>query len=334
MSWLGNEDEELDFDESRIRVRANPKGSKPRTKNRPKHEDAQIGMVVQVDLGRYLVSLNGQIIIATLAKELRKTGVVVGDLVALAGDTSGQDGALALIVRMEPRTTILRRSADDSDQVERAIVANASQMLIVAALTNPEPRTRLIDRYLAAAYEAGLEPALVITKVDLGDASALVEHFSALSIPIILSRKDKPALSELQEFLAGEITVLVGASGVGKSTLVNALVPDAGRSTGVVNEVTGRGRHTSSSARALQLEDGSWIIDTPGVRSFGLGHVSLAALLRSFEDLWEIVKLCPRDCSHLVDSPDCALDEAKENNPVIQSRVDSLRRLMNSIGSE
>jgi ribosome biogenesis GTPase len=292
-------------------------------------------MVVQVDLGRYLVSLDdGQIINATLGKELRKSGVVVGDRVALAGDFSGGEGSLALIVRIEERTSLLRRSADDSDQVERVLVANATQMLIVAAITNPEPRTRLIDRYLAAAFDAGLEPAIVITKVDLEDPSKLVEHFAALSVPVILNRKDNPSLAELNAFLDGELTVVVGASGVGKSTLVNALVPDAGRSTGVVNTVTGRGRHTSSSVRALQINTNSWIIDTPGVRSFGLGHISINSLLRSFEDLWEIVKTCPRDCSHLADSPDCSLDIAKENNPVVAARVDSLRRLMNSLGGE
>lgn len=336
MSWLYEpESDGHDLDETDVRVRPNPKGNKPRTKTRPTHSDAPIGMVVQVDLGRYLVSLDdGQIINATLGKELRKTGVVVGDRVALAGDFSGSEGALALIVRIEERTSLLRRSADDSDQVERVLVANATQMLIVAAIANPEPRTRLIDRYLAAAFDAGLEPAIVITKVDLEDPSKLVEHFAALSVPVILNRKDNPSLDELNAFLSGELTVVVGASGVGKSTMVNALVPDAGRSTGVVNTVTGRGRHTSSSVRALQIDPTSWIIDTPGVRSFGLGHISINSLLRSFEDLWEIVKTCPRDCSHLSDSPDCSLDLAKENNPVVAARVDSLRRLMNSLGGE
>jgi ribosome biogenesis GTPase len=335
LSWLYEpENEDHDLDESDVRVRANPRGSKPRTKTRPTHSDAPMGMVIQVDLGRYLVSLNNQIITATLAKELRKSGAVVGDIVALSGDTTGQEGALALIVRVEPRNSVLRRSADDSDQVERVIVANATQLLIVAAVTNPEPRTRLIDRYLAAGFDAGLSPAIVLTKTDLADPADLINHFSSLSIPIILNRKDNPSLKELNEFLLNQITVVVGASGVGKSTLVNALVPDAARATGIVNEVTGRGRHTSSSVRALQIDDHSWIIDTPGVRSFGLGHVSLANLIRSFEDLWEIVRLCPRDCSHLADSPDCALDEAKEKDAVVASRVDSLRRLMNSLGGE
>jgi ribosome biogenesis GTPase len=332
LSWLYEGDEpEHDLDETDVRVRPNPKGNKPRTKTRPTHENAQTGMITQVDLNRYQVALDDESeITATLGKELRKAGVVVGDRVALAGDITGAEGALALIVRVEPRTSLLRRSADDSDQVERVIVANATQMLIVAAVINPEPRTRLIDRYLAAAFDAGLAPALCLTKVDLASADTLTEHFSGLSIPIILTQKEEPELEQLLAFLNGQVTVVVGASGVGKSTLVNQLVPGAYRSTGEVNVVTGRGRHTSSSARALQITKGTWIVDTPGVRSFGLGHIQPNNLLKSFEDLWEIVKTCPRDCSHLADSPDCSLDEAAATSTLVATRVDSLRRLLAS----
>lgn len=335
MSWLYEpEPQDHDLDESDVRVRPNPKGNKPRTKNRPSHSDAPIGMVVQVDLGKYTVLLdNERQVFATLAKELRKEGVAVGDQVALAGDTSDTVGALARIVRIEPRITLLRRSADDTDQVERVIVANATQMLIVVAITNPEPRTRLIDRYLAAAFDAGLKPALVITKVDLEDPTEFMKNFAELSIPVILNRKDSPALHELNAFLENQMTVVVGHSGVGKSTLVNSLAPEAGRETGGVNAVTGRGRHTSSSVRAIQLDPETWIIDTPGVRSFGLGHIKLENLLRSFEDLWQVASQCPRDCSHLADSPDCGLDEAVESGKISASRLDSLRRLMVSIAN-
>lgn len=335
MSWLYEpEPQDHDLDESDVRVRPNPKGNKPRTKNRPSYADAPIGMVVQVDLGRYTVLLNDEReVFATLAKELRKEGVAVGDRVALAGDTSETVGALARIVRIEPRTTLLRRSADDTDQVERVIVANANQMLIVVAITNPEPRTRLIDRYLAAAFDAGLKPALCITKVDLEDPAEFVKNFADLSIPVILNRSDAPSLEELNKFLANQVTVVVGHSGVGKSTLVNSLAPDAARETGGVNAVTGRGRHTSSSVRAIKLDTSSWIIDTPGVRSFGLGHIKLENLLRSFEDLWQVAAQCPRDCSHLVDSPDCGLDEAVTAGTISAARLDSLRRLMVSIAN-
>lgn len=331
LSWLYEpEDNGHDLDESDVRIRPNPKGNKPRTKNRPSYKGAPVGMVTGVDLGRYRVLLeDGRAVTATMGKELRKDGAVVGDRVALAGDTSDTQGALSRIVRVEDRSSLLRRSADDSDQVERVIVANATQLAIVVAIANPEPRTRLVDRYLAAAYDAGLKPILVITKTDLADTAEFLANFEGLSIPVIETRSDSPNLEALHELLRGNMTVMVGHSGVGKSTLVNDLVPGTERATGVVNEVTGRGRHTSSSARAIALPDG-WIIDTPGVRSFGLGHIKPENLLKSFEDLNTLAAECPRDCSHLADSPDCGLDEAVASGKVLPARLDSLRRLMAS----
>ena len=336
MSWLYEpEPGEHDLDESDIRVRPNPNGNKPRTKIRPEHEDAVLGLLVGVDKNRYQVLLQDQDmqVNATIAKELRKDGPAVGDVVALTGDTSGVDGGLARIVRIEPRTTLLRRSADDTDQVERVIVANATQLMIVIAAANPEPRTRLVDRYLAAALDAGLKPIICVTKTDLQDPAEFLSSFAGLSIPVVETRSDEFELGELSELLAKEVTVLVGHSGVGKSTLVNAIAPLANRAVGVVNEVTGRGRHTSTSVRAIKLDNG-WIIDTPGIRSFGLGHIDPKNLLRSFEDLWETIRSCPRGCTHLADSPDCALDDAIESSvlgPQAASRVDSLRRLMTSL---
>jgi ribosome biogenesis GTPase len=336
LSWLYEpEPSEHDLDETDVRVRPNPKGNKPRTKIRPDHEDAALGLLVGVDKNRYQVILldSDTPVNATLAKELRKDGPAVGDVVALTGDVTGEDGGLARIVRIEPRKTLLRRSADDTDQVERVIVANATQLLIVISAANPEPRTRLVDRYLAAALDAGLKPIICVTKTDLQDPTEFLSNFAGLSFPVVKTRSDDFDLKRLHELLAREVTVLVGHSGVGKSTLVNAIAPSANRAVGVVNDVTGRGRHTSTSVRAIKLADG-WIIDTPGIRSFGLGHIDPKNLLRSFEDLWETIRSCPRGCTHLADSPDCALDEAIESGtlgPQAAARVDSLRRLMTSL---
>ena len=339
MSWLPPDEEDEGFeawDESDVHVRPNPKGNKPRTKTRPEHADALGARVLTVDRGRYtvLVDENGEnerVVTAARARELRKQAIVTGDRVDVVGDASGDEGSLGRIVRIQPRTTLLRRSADDSDEVERIIVANADQLLIVVAAANPEPRPRLVDRYLVAAYDAGIAPIMVITKTDLADPAPFLANFDGLDIPVVLSSQQDFPLDELRPLLDGHTTVAVGHSGVGKSTLVNALVPGTDRAVGVVNAVTGRGRHTSSSTVSLRVPTGGWIIDTPGVRSFGLGHVNTDNILRSFTDLAAVAADCPRGCTHLPDAPDCELNEAVADGRLPAARVDSLQRLLTTL---
>jgi ribosome biogenesis GTPase len=341
VSWLGDvdDDDELGVDESDIRVRPNPKANRPRTKRRPPHADAQIARVLGVDRGRYTVLVGEDTpderqVIAARARELHRTAIVTGDRVRVVGDTSGNEGTLGRIVGIEPRTSLLRRSADDTDQVERVIVANADQMLIVIAAADPEPRPRLVDRYLVAALDAGIRPLMVITKTDLSDPSAFLSHFTGLDLEVFTSARDDMPVDRIGAALVGHTTVFVGHSGVGKSTLVNALVTGADRATGYVNEVTGRGRHTSSSTVSLRYEapEGTgWVVDTPGVRSFGLGHVNPDNILRAFTDLAEIARECPRGCTHLPDAPDCAIVEAVAEGrlgPGGPARLDSLQRLL------
>ncbi len=331
------------LDEDAVRTRPG-RGSRPRTKRRPAHDDAVRALVTAVDRGRYAVLVapdtpDERAVTAVKARELGRERVVCGDLVDVVGDTSGATGSLARIVRITQRRTVLRRTADDTDPVERVIVANADQLVVVTALADPEPRTRMIDRCVVAAYDAGMDVLLCLTKADLADPEPLVAAYSPLGVATtVTSRGDEAeigGLDRLRHHLSGRVSVLVGHSGVGKSTLVNALVPDAARATGHVNVVTGRGRHTSSSAVALRLpERDGWVIDTPGVRSFGLAHVTPERLLAAFEDLADVVEeRCPRGCTHAASAPDCALDEwvAEASGPEADARaqrVDSLRRLL------
>ncbi|WP_330298491.1 ribosome small subunit-dependent GTPase A [Streptomyces sp. NBC_00503] len=319
-------------DEDDIRQRPNPKGNRPRTTIRPKHEDAAEGFVLTVDRGRLTCLVEDRPVHAMKARELGRKAAVVGDRVWIVGDLSGKKDTLARIVRIEERKSVLRRTADDDDPYERVVVANADQLAIVTALADPEPRPRMIDRCLVAAYDAGLEPLLVLTKSDLTSADKILEIYSTFGLNYVVTNRDELATGDaaerVREHLNGRITAFVGHSGVGKTTLVNSLVAEGRqRATGVVNSVTGRGRHTTTSALALPLPgaDG-WVIDTPGVRSFGLHHVDPSRVILAFPELVPGTEGCPRACSH--DEQDCALDKWVEDGHADPARLYSLRRLL------
>jgi len=340
-----------EYDEDDVRIRPG-RSSRPRTRIRPSHPDAADGFVVAVDRGRYTCALrdetaeaaDGQAayspdrqVIAVRARELGRRGVVVGDRVRLVGDISGEEGTLARIVRIAERTSVLRRTADDDENTvegrqERVVVANADQLVIVSSLADPPPRTGFIDRCLVAAYDADIEPLLCLTKADLADPDEILAYYAELDLPHVLCRPDQP-LTALEEALRDRLSVLIGHSGVGKSTLVNRLIPSADRAVGEVSAI-GKGRHTSTSVVALPLPAGGWIVDTPGVRSFGIAHVDPDNVLHGFPELVDASANCPPNCDHMGTTGQCGLDALVAAGGADPRRLASFRRLLASRTAE
>ncbi|PAT08522.1 ribosome small subunit-dependent GTPase A [Corynebacterium hadale] len=323
-----------DYDESDVRVRPG-KGKRPRSKDRPSHNDAVYGMVVTKDRGRWGVVLDdGPVVNCIRARQLKRTSLEVGDRVGVVGDTSGKKDTIARIVKRADRSSVLRRTADDTDPYERIIVANAELLLIVVAAADPPPRTGFVERALIAAFVGGVRPVVCVTKSDLDDPTDFEREIADLDVQVLRTGTDDD-LATLKQLLDAHVSALIGHSGVGKSTLVNRIVPDAQRETGDVSGV-GKGRHTSTQSVALELTGpgGGWIIDTPGIRSFGLAHVQPEQIIDVFPDLSEAADACPRGCTHLGPpaDPECAWDEFAADSPVGR-RAAAVRNLLAALHS-
>ena len=323
------------YDETDVRVRPGRRSTRPRSKRRPAHADATRAMVTAVDRGRWTCAPEADPqrtpVTAMRARELGRTPVVVGDRVDLVGDLSGEPDTLARIVRVADRETVLRRTADDTDPFERVVVANAERLVVVTAVADPVPRSGFVDRCVVAAFAGGLEPVLCLTKSDLTDPEPFAARYRELGLPVVVTGRADGAttgLDALRAQLSGRLCALVGHSGVGKSTLVNAVVPAAEQATRRVSGV-GKGRHTTVAALAFPHADG-WVVDTPGVRSFGLAHVGPDDVVAAFGDLADAIDDCPRGCGHLGPpaDPECALDDLVSAGTLAGGRLDALRRIL------
>lgn len=258
-------------------------------------------------------------------------GLVTGDRVVWRdGEPTG------VVVAQLDRASELSRP--DPQGRLKPVAANIDQILVVIA-PYPEPHANLLDRYLVAAETVAIEPVIVLNKMDLLRADpplrAQLDHLLApypgLGYRIIHTSRHEGGLEELYQALRGRTSVFVGQSGVGKSSLVNALLPEAELRVGALSENTLKGTHTTTTAELLHLPGGGSLIDSPGIREFGLWHMSREQVERGFREFREVLGNCKfRDCRH-ESEPDCAVLEAVAAGSISQARLDSYRHIVASL---
>ncbi len=259
---------------------------------------------------------------------------VCGDVIRLENNHDGT----AVVAEIAGRSNVFARS--DSRQRKQVVAANLDLVLIVLA-RQPAPSRDLLERYLVAAHSLGITPAIVINKVDLPDAGpadsenpfARRHEYEDLGYQVVMTTcKTEPGVGALQDLLTGRTSILVGQSGVGKSSLVNQLVPDLDIQTGALSDSTGKGRHTTTSTMMYQLPGGSgtesFLIDSPGVWEYGLWKLEPDELESGFIEFRPFLGQCRfNDCRH-VSEPDCAVKSAVANGRVREWRYQAYVRLL------
>lgn len=244
-----------------------------------------------------------------------------------------EDGS-GVITAFEPRRSCLTRS--DFHGNIKPVVANVDQVVIVCA-NKPEFRETLIDQYIIATEQLGITPVVVLNKIDLIDAQDLQKLTHRLTVysdigyaVIQISAKQQPSLDKLTAILNNKTSILVGQSGVGKSTIIKHLLPHEQIEIGALSEGSGKGKHTTTVSRLYHLADSGNIIDSPGVRDFGLGEISKQDLLYGFIEFRELIGTCKfKNCTH-INEPGCSIIHALERGDIAQSRYDSYRQLFSS----
>ncbi len=295
------------------------------------------GTVVSIGPRVCEVSIDGQLTLCSLSPDLaarQQTELAVGDVAAL--EKRGRD---TVVLAVLPRRTKLSRPDAGNANLERVIVANVDTVVVVVSVVSPPLHPRLIDRYLIAIQRGGATPVIAVNKLDLHESEeALAEDlerlapYRALGVPVVLcSAASNRGRDELLEALKGRVSAFVGHSGVGKSSLLNMVRPDLSLKTGEVSHGQGRGTHTTTRSTLIDLGDGTRVIDTPGIRSFGLWNLKEDELPWYFPEFAAVARCKFGNCTH-THEPGCSVKEAVEDGRIAGDRYDTYLRIKATLG--
>jgi ribosome biogenesis GTPase / thiamine phosphate phosphatase len=271
-----------------------------------------------------------EVLIATmrggLKKRRRRTDIVaVGDRVWVT-ELPDNEGAIHAV---EPRTRALVRTARNTRDTEQVILANPDQALFVFSIADPEPHVRMLDRFIILAEMQEIPVGIVVNKSDLDDPSSdrSIEKtfgiYHGLYPVFIVSAVTGQGVDELRDFLRGKTTAVAGPSGVGKSSILNAIDPDHRREVGAISEATGKGQHTTVGSRLYEIEDDTFVADTPGMRALAMHAIPVEHLDNYFVEFRPFLGHCfYHDCTHLHE-PGCAVKEALEYGKIGRERFES-----------
>jgi ribosome biogenesis GTPase len=310
----------------------------PTTREREVPPEWQTGIVTQISTSLYHVDLGDRTILCGVRGSLTATNtgytnvVAVGDQVMVSLGSAGH----GVIEDVLPRRTALARPDVFNPDLGQIIVANVSQVLIVASWEEPALWLELIDRYLIAAAEGGIKPLICLNKIDLAydeaDYRDEMEPYEELGYTVLYtSFLTGQGIDALREELVGNETVVAGVSGVGKSSLLMAVQPDLELRVEEVSDYSGEGRHTTTQVSLLKLDEGGYVVDTPGIRELGLITVHRHELVLYFPEIAALVSRCQfNDCTHTVE-PGCAVIEAVEEGDIALSRYESYLNIYDSL---
>ena len=292
------------------------------------------GMIVSVSSGLCSVRVDNTNVTCRLrgklsAKQIEFTNAVaVGDEVVFTLEAGG-DGVIEDVL---PRQTVLARPDVSHGHLSQVVVANADQLLIVSSWREPAMWPELIDRYLIAARRSGIEPIICVNKADLivdeTEFTRSISPYRQLGHRVIQTGAlSGEGIDELRDSLRNRLTVLTGLSGAGKSSLISAVQPGLELATGDVGKRSGEGRHTTTQAIAIDLEIGGYVVDTPGIREFGLAELRKRDLARFFPEIAKLTEQCRfGDCTHETE-PECAVRTAQASGTLPASRYHSFREI-------